>query len=90
MAASAQQPGGTMFDSTPPRVIEAEVFMRLPDRLRRDKATVICDRLGNPLIAIRSPEGFYTANVAYGGITEAYNATILGVDVPGRRMFSHA
>jgi hypothetical protein len=79
-----------MFHFTLPRVIEAEVFMRLPDRLRRDKATAICNRLGNPLIAIRSTEGFYAANVAYGGITEAYNATMLRVDVPGRPMFSHA
>jgi hypothetical protein len=30
-----------------PRVIEAEVFMRLLDHLRSDKATVICNRLGN-------------------------------------------
>ena len=50
------------------------------------------------VIAIRSPEGIYTTNVAYGGadrrdlyITESYSATILRarVDVPGRQMFSH-
>ena len=58
----------------------------------------ICNRLGDPVIAIRSPEGIYTTNVAYGGadrrdlyITESYGATILRarVDVPGRQMFSH-
>jgi hypothetical protein len=90
MAASAQQPGGTMFHFRLPRVIEAEVFMRLLDHLRSDKATAICNRLGNPLIAVPSSEGFYTANVAYGGITEAYRTTILRVDVPGRPMFSDA
>jgi hypothetical protein len=80
-----------MFHFTLPRVIEAEVFMWLADYLRRDKATVwICNRLSNPLIAVRSSDGFYTANVAYGGITEAYSATILSVDVSGRVMFSHA
>jgi hypothetical protein len=61
----------------------------LPDHLRRDKATErICNRLGNSLIAVRSPEGLCTANFAYGGITEAYSATILRVDFPGRPMFS--
>jgi gluconolactonase len=59
---------------------------------------VVCNRLGDPLIAVRSPEGLYTTNVAYGGpdrrtlyITESYSATILRarVDVPGRPMFSH-
>jgi hypothetical protein len=58
----------------------------------------ICNRLGDPVIAIRSPEGIYTTNVAHGGtdrrdlyITESYSATILRarVDVPGRKMFSH-
>jgi gluconolactonase len=59
----------------------------------------ICNRLGDPVIAVRSPTGLYTTNVAYGGndrrdlyITESYSATILRarVDVPGRAMFSHA
>lgn len=59
----------------------------------------ICNRLGDPVIAVRSPEGIYTTNVAYGGadrrdlyITESYSATILRarVDVPGRPMYSHA
>ena len=59
----------------------------------------ICNRLGVPLIAVRSPEGLYTTNVAYGGpdrrtlyITESYSATILRahVDAPGQPMFSHA
>jgi gluconolactonase len=58
----------------------------------------ICDRLGDPAIAVRSPTGIYTTNVAYGGadrrdlyITESYSATILRarVDVPGRAMYSH-
>ena len=58
----------------------------------------ICNRLGDPLIAVRSPEGLYTTNVAYGGpdrrtlyVTESYSATILRahVDAPGRPMFSH-
>ena len=59
----------------------------------------ICNRLGNPLIAVRSPEGLCPTNVGYGGpdrctlyITEAYGGTILRAhaDVPGRPMFSHA
>jgi gluconolactonase len=58
----------------------------------------ICDRPGDPVIAIRSPEGVYMTNVGYGGadlrdlyITESYGATILRarVDVPGQQMFSH-
>jgi gluconolactonase len=58
----------------------------------------ICSRLGDPMIAVRSTEGIYTTNVAYGGvdrrdlyITESYSATILRarVDVPGRPMYSH-
>ena len=58
----------------------------------------ICNRLGNPLIAVRSPEGLCPTNVAYGGhdrrtlyITEAYSGTIVRAhaDVPGRPMFSH-
>ena len=59
----------------------------------------ICNRLGNPLIAVRSPEGLCPTNVAYGGhdrrtlyITEAYSATILRAhaDVPGGPILSHA
>ena len=55
--------------------------------------------VGNPLIAVRPPEGLCPTNVAYGGhdrrtlyITEAYSGTILRAhaDVPGRPMFSHA
>ena len=58
----------------------------------------ICNRLGDPVIAVRSPVGIYTTNVAYGGpdrrdlyITESYTACILRgrVDVPGRPMYSH-
>ena len=58
----------------------------------------ICNRLGDPVIAVRSPVGIYTTNVAYGGadrryiyITESYTARILRarVDVPGRPMYSH-
>ncbi len=58
----------------------------------------ICSRLGDRVIAVRSPAGIYTTNVAYGGpdrrdlyITESYSATILRarVDVPGRVLFSH-
>jgi hypothetical protein len=80
-----------MFHFTLPRVIKADVFMWLADYLRGDKATMwICNRLGNPLIAVPSSEGFYTANVAYGGITGAYCTTIMRVDVPGRPMFSDA
>jgi len=44
----------------------------------------ICDRPGDPVIAIRSPEGVYMTNVGYGGadlrdlyITESYGATML-------------
>jgi hypothetical protein len=82
MAASAQQPGGTMFHFTLPRVIKADVLMWLADYLRGDKATVwICNRLGNPLIAVRSSDG---------GMTEAYNAAVLSVDISGRPMFFHA
>jgi gluconolactonase len=58
----------------------------------------VCNRLGDRLIAIKSPCGIYTTNVAYGGadmrdlyITESYSGTILRarVDVPGAAMFSH-
>lgn len=58
----------------------------------------ICNRLGDRVIAVRSPAGIYTTNVAYGGsdrrdlyITESHSATILRarVDVPGRPMYSH-
>jgi hypothetical protein len=79
-----------MFHFTLPRPIEAEGFKRLSHHLRRNKATVICNRSSNPLIAVRSPEGFYSAIVAHGGITEGYSAAILSVDVPGLPMFSHA
>jgi gluconolactonase len=59
----------------------------------------ICNRLGDPVIAVRSPLGLYTTNITYGGqdrrdlyITESHSATILRarVEVPGRAMFSHA
>jgi gluconolactonase len=58
----------------------------------------ICNSLGDPVIAIRSPAGIYTTNVAYGGpdrrdlyITESYAGCILRahVEVPGRPMYSH-
>lgn len=59
----------------------------------------VCNRLGDPIIAVRSPIGLYTTNIAYGGpdrrdlyITESHSATILKarVDVPGRAMYSHS
>jgi gluconolactonase len=58
----------------------------------------ICNCLGDPVTAVRSPAGIYTTNVAYGGadrrdlyITGSYTACILRarVDVPGRPMCSH-
>jgi sugar lactone lactonase YvrE len=76
----------------------ARILDRFPKSDRSDSIR-ICNWLGNPLIAIRSPEGLCPANVAYGGpdrrtlyITEAYSATILRarVDAPGQPMFSHA
>ncbi len=56
------------------------------------------DRLGDPIYRIRSCNGLYTTNVAYGGpdrtelyITESRSGTILRakLTVPGRPMFSH-
>lgn len=50
------------------------------------------------VVAVRSPAGIYTTNIAYGGddgrdlyITESYSATILRarVEIPGAPMFSH-
>lgn len=58
----------------------------------------VCNRLGDRLIAIKSPAGIYTTNLAYGGadlrdlyITESYSGTILRarVDVPGAPLYSH-
>ena len=56
--------------------------------------------VGNPLIAVRPPEGLCPTNVACGAghdrrtlyLTEAYSGTILRAhaDVPARPMFSHA
>lgn len=54
--------------------------------------------LGEPLLRVRSPEGLWTTNVAYGGpngrtlyITESETGTILAADMPhpGQGMFSH-
>jgi gluconolactonase len=58
----------------------------------------ICNQLGDRIVAVRSPAGIYTTNVAYGGadmkdlyITESYSGTILRarVDVAGAPLFSH-
>jgi gluconolactonase len=54
---------------------------------------------GEPMYRIDAPEGLFTTNCAYGGkdnkqlfITESKTGTILvaDLDVPGRRMYSHA
>ena len=49
------------------------------------------DRLGEPILRIRSPRGILTGNCAFGGperrtlfITEAETASILAVEVPIR------
>ena len=81
-----------------------------PDGLVIDEAEnlVVChaglgtvwlfNRLGEPILRIRSPEGILTTNAAFGGpknrtlfITESHSATILKVDldVPGVPMFAH-
>lgn len=55
--------------------------------------------LGEPMLRIRSPQGLYTTNCAYGGpdnrtlyFTESKSGSILTARMPvaGRRMFSHA
>jgi gluconolactonase len=54
---------------------------------------------GEPMFRIDSPEGLFTTNCAFGGkdnkqlfITESKSGTVLvaDLDVPGRRMYSHA
>lgn len=58
----------------------------------------VFNRLGEPLLRIRSPEGIATTNCAFGGIdnrrlfiTESETGTILSVDleIPGLKLYSH-
>ncbi len=57
------------------------------------------DRLGRPVYRIDAPSGLTTTNVAFGGdqrrtlfVTESETGCVLSVelDVPGRKMYSHA